>query len=637
MLLAVENDKYNDALCKVVLLKDITENDHKDRLLKEALEQANMASKAKSEFLSNMSHEIRTPMNAILGITEIQLQNENLDQKLKEAFGKIYSSGDLLLGIINDILDLSKIESGKLELIIEIYESSSLINDTAAINMMRIGSKPITFELSVSEKIPSSLLGDELRIKQILNNILSNAFKYTEAGTVKLTVSGEDTTDEDDNVTLIFSISDTGQGMTKEQVDKLFDEYTRFNMDVNRTTEGTGLGMSITRNLIDMMSGKIFIDSQPGKGSVFTVHIPQKKNGDALIGKETAESLNNFSRINNTKMKRAQFTRASMPYGSVLVVDDVETNIYVAEGLLSPYGLRVDSSISGFDAIEKIQNGSIYDVIFMDHMMPKMDGFEATKIIRDMGYDSPIVALTANAVLGQADIFLGNGFDDFVSKPIDVKQLDNVLNKFIRDKYQQDDKNTVIKQPDAKNGSKSDNKPKTSGTRDFTEFFIRDAKKSLAILKELADKNNYKDEDNLKTYLINVHGMKSALANMGNIDLSEAAEKLEIAGRTGQLNIIEAETSGFYESLQSYVNELTPKSTGSNITNTDDELTYLDENLLLVITACESYDENSADELLLKLREKEWAPEITKLLDTIAELLLHSDFDELKKAVTDFL
>ena len=414
-------------------IMDVSQQKKQEELLEEALESANMASLAKSSFLANMSHEIRTPMNAILGVAEIQLQDESLPQTAKEALDKIYNSGDLLLSIINDILDLSKIEAGKFELAVAKYDVASLINDTVTLNMMRIGSKEIDFALSVGEDTPSALLGDELRIKQILNNLLSNAFKYTEKGQVKLSVSAEDA--DHDSATLVFSVSDTGQGMTDEQIARLFDEYARFNEAANRATEGTGLGMSITQNLVKMMSGEIAVKSELNWGTVFTVRLPQTTVSAGILGHELAKSLENFQMNGLKQSKKAQIVFEPMTYGSVLIVDDVETNLYVARGLMSPYGLSIDTVLSGFDAIRRIESGKTYDVIFMDHMMPRMDGIETTNRIRSLGYLRPIVALTANAVVGQAEVFLLNGFDGFISKPIDPRRMNQTLNELIRDKH----------------------------------------------------------------------------------------------------------------------------------------------------------------------------------------------------------
>ena len=622
--------------------------------------EAEAANKAKSAFLSTMSHEIRTPMNAILGITEIQLQNDNLDKSLKEALGKIYASGDLLLGIINDILDLSKIEAGKLELNIAKYEIASLVSDTAQLNMMRIGSKPIEFELYVDENLPTLLMGDELRVKQILNNLLSNAFKYTAEGTVTLSVSAEIAEGSDDAANLVFSVSDTGQGMTPEQVAKLFDEYSRFNMEANRTTEGTGLGMSITRNLIRLMGGEIIIDSEPGRGSTFTVNLPQGRIGEDVLGAEMAENLHQFRTSNRAQMKRVQISREPMPYGSVLIVDDVETNIYVAQGLLTPYGLKIDSADSGFSAIDKIKDGSEYDIVFMDHMMPQMDGIEATQKIRAMGYKLPIVALTANAVAGQADVFLGNGFDDFISKPIDVRQLNVVLNKLIRDKQPPEVLEAARREAAEQHAAEQDGGPLSAdgggGRRDgddtdwltggpaghdvdphFAEIFVRDALKALAILEEIRDTGGYGDEDNLRSYIINVHGMKSALANIKETELSAAALKLETAGREGLIGTIEADTPAFLASLRSFVGTIMPAPDGDAGETDDEDPSLLREKLLELQAACEEYDEGAMEEALAELEGKAWSRPTKDLLSALAEHLLHSDFDEISQAISDRL
>jgi PAS domain S-box-containing protein len=396
--------------------------------------QAEAANRAKSDFLARVSHEIRTPMNAIIGIAEIQMQNRVVPKDVHEALGKIYHSGYSLLGIINDILDFSRIEAGKMELTPVKYEVASLIYDTVQLNIMRIESKVIKFILEIDPSIPAELFGDELRIKQILNNILSNAFKYTGHGEITMSVIAKYENNVKDHISLIFTIRDTGQGMTRDQIQKLFDEYTRFNMEANRVTEGTGLGMSITKHLLDLMDGSITVESEPGKGSTFTVHIPQGITDSGVLGEEVADNLKHFRFSSMAKMKTAQIVREPMPYGSVLIVDDVGTNLYVAKGLLAPYELDIDIAESGYETIEKIKAGKVYDIVFMDHMMPEMDGVETTKILREMGYKQPIVALTANAVMGQAEMFLLNGFDDFISKPIDIRELNAVLNKMIRDK-----------------------------------------------------------------------------------------------------------------------------------------------------------------------------------------------------------
>ena len=634
---------YKNSFAIVAYIFDMTDIHEREMELTRVQEltdrlrlEAEAANRAKSAFLSTMSHEIRTPMNAILGITEIQLQDSALDQKIVEAFSKIYTSGDMLLGIINDILDLSKIEAGKLELIPAEYEIASMISDTAQLNMMRIGSKPIEFKLDADENIPARLFGDELRVKQIFNNLLSNAFKYTDEGSVVLSVFAEPNS-SDDSVTLVFKVSDTGQGMTEAQVSELFDEYSRFNMEANRTSEGTGLGMSITRNLIDLMHGDIKVESEPGKGSTFTVHLPQGKRGADVLGQQIAENLRQFRAGSRAQMKRVQITREPMPYGSVLVVDDVETNIYVARGILTPYGLRIDTASSGYEAIEKIKSGNEYDIVFMDHMMPGMDGIEATRIIRNMGYRRSIVALTANAVAGQADVFLGNGFDDFISKPIDIRQLNNVLNRLIRDKQPSAVLEAARRKAGADAGRSSDDADQSNINHRFAEVFVRDVGRSLPILGSIAKKDGSYSDDDMRTYIVHIHGLKSALANVGNRELSAVASRLEESARDGNIKVISSETAAFLTSLRAFVDAIIAKEATHGGDMGDGDRFYLREKLLAIKDASKGYDKKTAKVFLSDLNRKNWQRPEKALLDTIAEHLLHSDFDEVVNTVDGFL
>jgi len=586
---------------------------------------AEESSKAKSDFLAKMSHEIRTPMNAILGITEIQLQDKALPITIKEALERIYNSGDLLLGIINDILDLSKIEAGKLELHITQYDIASLIHDSVKLNVLRYENKPIEFKLIVNENVPLTLEGDELRIKQILNNILSNAFKYTNEGQIEFELSCE----KQENSSLymiIFRVTDTGQGMTTEQVDKLGDRFNRFNMEANRKTEGTGLGMNITMNLIQLMRGSINIESTPGLGSTFIVRLPQESVNDDVIGKEMAENLMKMNLKNTTKIRNAQITQEFMPYGRVLVVDDVETNLYVVRGLMAPYGISVETATSGFDAIERIRSGSLYDIIFMDHMMPRMDGIEATKIIRDFGYTNPIVALTANALAGQAEIFLKNGFDDYISKPIDIRQLNNVLNKLIRDKQPEEVLKEARKQ---KNHLYAGGKHNIAVEPQLAEYFKRDAKKAIRILNMICE-NNCRREADVSAYIINVHSMKSALANVGENELSEEAAQLEQAGRDNKLKLILSSTPLFLEKLNKVIEKFDAEEEDAAAGDAGAQNIDLDvfkEKLSAIQTACASYDKKAAKTALSELKQMNYraAKEQLSLID---EHLLHSEFDE---------
>jgi len=517
-----------------------------------AVVDAQTANKAKSSFLARMSHEIRTPLNAVLGISEINLQNDNLPYEIKEAFLRIYDSGDHLLNIINDILDISKIEAGKLELVQVQYQVSGMIYDTVFVNVIKNENNGIEFIVNVDENVPSMLIGDEIRIKQILNNLISNAFKYTAAGKVEFSVKAEKSASG--SINIIFNVRDTGQGMTKEQLSKLFDEYARFNMETNRTTIGTGLGMGITHNLIRMMDGEIEAESERGKGSNFTVRIPQHCVNDDVLGIETVEKLRQFRSSYENKEKIVKIKREKMPAAKVLIVDDIDMNLYVTRGMLSPYGLQVNTALSGAEAIEKIINsketGSLYDVVFMDHMMPVMDGIEAVKIIRGLGgeYEKlPIVALTANAVTGMKEKFLASGFNGFISKPVNIMEMDCALREWISpDKIikggDQENENTDASEYSNKfvGALSRMNEINTeiglnyvSGSKDMyfasIDIFYNklewECGKMADFLKSRDDKN----------FLISIHAMKSMLALLGISELSETAREMEI--QCGENNI----------------------------------------------------------------------------------------------------
>jgi PAS domain S-box-containing protein len=629
--------KFKDEFTVIEYMRDLREQKAMIAEMRKA-EIAEESSKAKSDFLARMSHEIRTPMNAILGIAEIQLQNETHSREIKEAFVRIYSSGDLLLGIINDILDLSKIEAGKLILIPAQYDIASLIYDTVQLNIVRFESRPIEFFLEINKDLPLLLIGDELRIKQILNNLLSNAFKYTRQGSVALSVYSESySTEEDSKIKLVFVVSDTGQGMTSEQINLLGTEYSRFNMEANRKTEGAGLGMNITLNLIKLMNGSISIESTPGMGSAFTVTLPQECVGKSVLGEELADNLMQLNFDSSMKVRNILMKKEYMPYGSVLIVDDVESNLYVAKGLMLPYGLTIDTVTSGLEAIDKIREGSSYDIIFMDHMMPKMDGIEAAKIIRNLGYTKPIVVLTANIIAGQAQMFRENGFDDFISKPIDMRQLNMVLNKLIRDKYPYDVVEAARKQRNTRYQSSQNNKPVDS---QLGNFFINDAKKAITILETLFP-NKFRRSDDISAFIINVHAMKSSLANIGEMDLSGEAAELERAGREQNIKLILSELPAFLEKLYTIVEKLESKEEAKNKANDktieDVNIPLLKEKLLAVKSACESYNKKAAKEILAELRQKSWPHSVEEQFDALSGLFLHSDFDEAAKAINDYL
>jgi signal transduction histidine kinase/DNA-binding NarL/FixJ family response regulator/HPt (histidine-containing phosphotransfer) domain-containing protein len=545
-----------------------------------ARNRSDMQNKKKSSFLAVMSHEIRTPMNAIMGIAEAQLEehDETLPPNIQEAFDKIYYSGGLLLQIISDLLDLSKIEAGKLEIITGRYEVASLINEVVHINKIKFDNKPIEFKLYVDENIPASLTGDELRIKQILNNLLSNAFKYTWKGEVSLSVTasipavtsgGGDELD----VMLILSVSDTGQGISSHDMKRLFDEYTRFNLNANRSTVGAGLGLSITQDLVDLMHGEIKVESEVEKGSTFTVLLPQKtdilpeQGSFVVLGKKVVDNLCRLQFSSVTRSKRPPILRENMSYGKVLIVDDVEMNLFVARLLMRPYGLKIDTASSGYEAIDRIKEGDVYDVIFMDHMMPKMDGIEAVRIIRGMGYKPSIIALTANAVAGQADIFLSSGFNDFISKPIDIIMLNKILNKYIRDKKVKQTEVKLQKQEKKAEGgepgvSDAINIPGLNVEQGL-EVFDGDKEDYISALHSFAknapeslDKLRGVTKENLSDYAINVHGIKSISAWICAESIRKGAAELEALAKAGDAAGVLALNEQFLKDTEIFLTEL---------------------------------------------------------------------------------
>ena len=387
------------------------------------------ASRAKSEFLATMSHEIRTPLNAVIGLSEIELQNRPHDSSM-ENIAQIHNSGLTLLGIIGDVLDISKIEAGSFDLVAGEYTTASLLSDTISLNVVRIGSKHINFILEINSDFPGRLFGDELRVRQVLNNLLSNAIKYTPEGTVTLKAEWENRGKE---ALLRFSVHDTGIGIRGEDMDKLFKTYAQLDTVANRKIEGTGLGLAITKNIVEMMGGKIAAESECGKGSVFTAEIIQGIPEYTAIGDETADNLRQFRYA--VFEKGSNTDRPQMPDGRVLVVDDVQANIRVVQGLLAAYALKVDAAVSGPDAIGMIKSGA-YDLVLMDHMMPGMDGVEAVSIIRAWEKENekeavPIVALTANALRGMKEFYLENGFDDYLSKPLNSQLLCDIIARWI--------------------------------------------------------------------------------------------------------------------------------------------------------------------------------------------------------------
>ena len=381
-----------------------------------ARDTAEKANEAKTDFLSNMSHEIRTPLNAIVGFSNLLLEDETVPDSAKDEVRDIVMASDNLLEIVNGILDISKIEANKLEIVNTEYVFSKMCDELVALSIGRLGDKPIEFKTSFDPSIPKVLYGDVSRIKQICVNILTNAIKYTKEGWIEFKISG---VIKNNVCRLIISVEDTGIGIKKENIDKLFNKFERLDLEENVTIEGTGLGLAITKKLVELMNGKIVVQSVFGKGSKFTVSIDQRIVKNPTIKLEDSPEPVEEIKTHNKK---------------VLIVDDNKINLKVAERLLESYGIDTESVESGFAALEKIQNGEKYDMILLDDMMPKMSGVETLKKLKEIpGFNVTTIALTANALTGMREKYLQDGFDDYLAKPINKNELNRIINKYLND------------------------------------------------------------------------------------------------------------------------------------------------------------------------------------------------------------
>lgn len=388
-------------------------------------QQAISAREAQAKFLANMSHEIRTPINAIIGMNEMILR-ENEDDAINGYANNIQSASTMLLGLINDVLDFSKIEAGQLELIEENYKLPTLLESELLLLNTRAANKPISTMIDIDPELPTELLGDELRIKQILTNLISNAVKYTENGTVTLKATFNPI--DENNIELVVSVIDTGIGIKEDEIPKLFDSFKRLELNKNRTIQGTGLGLNIAKQLIDLMHGKILVESEYGKGSTFTVYIPQK-----LIDKQPIGKFNPI--INKTKKEvQPKEQHFIAPDANVLVVDDNAMNLALMRGLLKRTKINVDLAESGEKSLE-LSMQKKYDIIFMDHMMPELDGIETLEQLRKQSnnpnQNSIVIVLTANTVTGCKEMYLENGFNDYFPKPVQADKLDELLINYL--------------------------------------------------------------------------------------------------------------------------------------------------------------------------------------------------------------
>ena len=605
--------------------------------LEKELEVAQKASEAKSSFLSNMSHEIRTPINAVLGMNEMILRESKEPQTLEYA-QNVKSAGASLLSIVNDILDFSKIEAGKMDILPVEYHLSSTINDLVNMISVKAEEKSLKLEVNVDEHIPNKLLGDEIRVKQCVVNILTNAVKYTESGSVTMNVSFREA--GDDNIYLKFQVVDTGIGIKEEDLSKLFSPFERIEEIRNRTIEGTGLGMSIVKKLLAMMDTKLEVKSVYGQGSDFSFEVLQKVLSRDEIGdfkekyKEYLKSLESYHE------------KFHAPDAEILVVDDTAMNLTVVKGLLKSTRIRVDTADSGRETLKKVVEKK-YDAIFIDHRMPEMDGIEtlaAMKVLEgNLNIGVPCIALTANAGSGARDEYVAAGFDDYLAKPVNGEELEDMLKKYLpadkilaADDELPDDES---KEPEAeKDGAESfleklegidlDEALKNCGSREVLEDVVREF--ALTIDTKADNIERFCSEKDYRNYTVAVHALKSSARLIGAMELSGMAAELEQCGNDENEDEIRKRTPVLLELYRGYRDRL---SASAEDQSTDDLPEISEEELRGAFSdmkeLLEAYDFDTADGIMKMLSEYRIPDSCREKYGKIKELMAAVDRDAL--------
>ena len=562
---SLARDFHDDPYCIVCFVYDLTKE-------KNMLEEVVRANEAKSQFLANMSHEIRTPINGILGMDSVLLK-ECHDENLREYAKNIQSAGQSLLSIINDILDISKIESGKMEILTIRYQLFSVLNDCYNLTKIKLQNKPVSFIMQINEKLPSWLYGDEVRIRQIINNFLSNAVKYTKEGNITFELDFEEKTDE--QILLVITVRDTGIGIKEEDLGKLFESFTRIEEKRNRNIEGTGLGLNLTKNLVNLMGGEVFAESTYGKGSCFTAKIPQKI--------ADAKPMGDFGKRYQQYLSTSDDDKLSFlaPDAKILVVDDVTMNLKVVEGLLKATKIQIDTAVSGSECLECVKT-TPYQMIFLDHMMPEMDGLETLEHMKNLADNpnaqTPVIMLTANAIVGAKEEYIEAGFTDYLTKPIRETELLEMILKYLpKELVCENGGQGIEKSQDAQDMEQPeaggegaeplqrleqleglDVKTGLTYCMNEEDFYIEMLQEFLQADKASQLKHFLAEED-WDNYRTTVHALKSTSLTIGAAHLSGEAKALEMAAKEGNMDYIWSHHDGVmdeYKELTDHLKEI---------------------------------------------------------------------------------
>lgn len=620
-------------------------------------QQAVLESQFKGKFLASMSHEIRTPINAVLGMDAMILR-ESTDTQIKEYAMDIQNAGQSLLALINDILDLSKIESGKMEIVSSEYDFSSTIHDVVNMISLKAETKDLKMMLFIDEKLPSRLLGDDIRLRQILVNLLNNAVKYTHKGEVRLTVDGNV---QEDKVLLRFAVADTGIGIKEEDIPKLFAEFERIEERRNRNIEGTGLGMNITMQLLELMGSKLEVESVYGEGSKFSFTLEQQ-----IVD---AEPIGNLEERIRQQTKAYSYTAAfTAPDTRLLVVDDNAVNRKVFVGLLKKTKVQIDEASSGNECLERVKN-TYYDVIFLDHMMPDMDGITTLHHMKKWSdypcRDTPVIALTANAIAGAKDMYLSEGFNGFLSKPIIPEKLEEMLmkllpqEKLVYDTLESGENDETIQREDTGQNEfpaidgfdweyallhLTDIQLLQDTVADFYRLIDTEADALeqywCGIFKEnrtTEPDTSEQDLEALKQYRVKVHSMKSSAGMIGAVSLSGVARMLEYAARDGRLDILEGVTPVFLDEWRSYKERLRPCIPEEEKKEMADDYGDMKEFLRLLQRAIEDMDVDTMDEIMEHLQQFQYPPDIQKLVDGLNAAVINLDHELAEELIPELI